>query len=363
MVAVVSAASLLLGLAAIPAAAANNTIFTVYLGDCGFSGENAGANKTVKIEWRDSEGDLKSKHSVTSNASGAFTSKCDAGELVETGDVLKTTIGTAARTFTVPRITAYAGRVSTSVTGNTSPTPSSLIVVAVKWNGGFTSEYTTTHTSIAQMVGSAGDFETSTWDEIPLLEGWDEVFVEWFNARGDAAVRHIRIGGVRLWLRQPFVEIVGNMRSQFAIELQRPAGTWVTDVNGSLPYSGYAVALFQSNLDNETIRLRPGDRVIVSSPSGRTYDLPTINATINKATDRVTVNSTCNYVGPGIVYVVVRKADMSKSQHRTGYLSPGGQFDANFATGQKWNIVSGDKVDIYCRAMYGDEFAKTFTVP
>jgi hypothetical protein len=353
--------SILVGLLAGPASAANNIIFTAYLGDCGFTGENAGAYKTVKIEWRDSDGNLKSKHSVTSSGVGKFATVCEPGELIETGDVLKTTIGTAARTFTVPRITAYAGRVSNSVTGNTSPAPSSLIVVVVKWNGGFTSDYSTTHTSVAQMVGPPGDFATSSWDETPLLEGWDDVFVDWFNARGDMAIRHIQVAGIRLWLRQPFMEMVGNMRTEFAVELQRPSGNWIADYNGRLPYSGYATTLFQNNADNELIRLKAGDHVVVTIPYSRDYDLPTMNATISTSADKVTVTSNCNLMGPGIAYVVVHSRNFSKAQYRTGYFSPGGQFVANFATSPAYNVAAGDKVDVYCRAMYGDVFAKTFT--
>jgi hypothetical protein len=353
--------STLICLGATPVAAANNTVFTAYLGDCQFSGENAGASKTVKIDWRDSDGALKSKHSVTSNSAGKFTTLCEPGELIETGDVLKTTIGTAARTFTVPRITAYAGRVSNSVTGNTSPAPSSLIVVVVKWNGGFTSDYSTTHTSIAQMIGSPGDFETNTWDETPLLEGWDNVFVNWFNARGDVAIRQIEVAGIRLWLRQPFMEMVGNMRTEFAVELQRPTGNWIADYSGRLPYSGYATTVFQNNADNELLRLKSGDHLIVTMPYSRDYDLPTMSATISTSTDKVTFTSNCNLMGPGIAYVVVHNRSYSKSQYRTGYFTPGGQFVANFATSPAYNIAAGDKVDVYCRAMYGDVFAKTFT--
>jgi hypothetical protein len=233
----------------------------------------------------------------------------------------------------------------------------------VKWNGGFTSAYASTHTSVADMVGSAGDFETRTWDEIPLLEGWDDVFVDWFNARGDVAVRHIQIPGMRFWLRQPYVDLVGQTRNPFSFHLERPTGNWITEYVGVLPYSGRTTTMFMSNLDNDPIRMKPGDHIVIDQPYSRFYDLPNIDATISASTDKVTVTSNCAQMGPGIVYVSVHRPNFSKSQYRTGPFNFNNQFVANFATGATYNITSGDKVDIYCRAMYGDIFAKTVTVP
>src|SRR5438105_12086469 len=116
-------AMLLSALTAAPVAAANNVIVFAYLGDCTFSGANAGSNKIVKIDWRDSDGNLKSKHSVTSNGSGDFFTKCEPDELIEAGDVLKTTIGTSNRSFTVPKITAQVDRNADTVAGKVAPDP------------------------------------------------------------------------------------------------------------------------------------------------------------------------------------------------------------------------------------------------
>src|SRR5690242_20358455 len=81
----------------LPVDAANNVVIHGTFGGCQFGGSNAGSGKTVKIEWRDADGNLKSKHSVTSNSSGNFTTRCEIAEDIEAGDVLKTTIGTSIR--------------------------------------------------------------------------------------------------------------------------------------------------------------------------------------------------------------------------------------------------------------------------
>ncbi len=168
-----------------PVSAANNVVVRAYFGDCQFAGSNAGASKTVKVDWRDSDGNLKSKHSVTSTGGGTFVSKCELGEFVETGDVLKTTIGTAARSFTVPKLTLTANRQFDTVFGFYDPSPASLVVQAITYNGGFAPTTASVHTAVPSLCCPTA-YQADTWDTAPNLKGWDEVYTEWSNARGDS---------------------------------------------------------------------------------------------------------------------------------------------------------------------------------
>jgi hypothetical protein len=66
--------------------------------------------------------------------------------------------------------------------------------------------------------------------------------------------------------------------------------------------------------------------------------------------------------GHGIL-VSVRKRDLSTGASRAGFTDSSGSFVANFAASPVYDIVSGDKVDVYCKNGVDDEAAQTFTVP
>ena len=82
---VVLAASL-----AAPVAAANNTRIHVEIGLPFIVGSGSGANKVVKILWRDSDGNLKSKQSVTTDSNGFWEAQ-EFDEVIEPADTITTT--------------------------------------------------------------------------------------------------------------------------------------------------------------------------------------------------------------------------------------------------------------------------------
>src|SRR6188472_3902010 len=87
------------------------------------------AQKTYKIEWRDSDANLKSKGTDVSDSGGEFA-YCDYEEYLESGDVLKVWKGTSlVRTFTVPKLTIRVDRDADTVSGKS--TPNSLVSVLV----------------------------------------------------------------------------------------------------------------------------------------------------------------------------------------------------------------------------------------
>jgi len=337
-----------------PVAAANNVIVTAYLGDCQFAGRNAGANKTVKIEWRDSDGNLKTKHSVTSSAAGLFTSKCEAGEVIEKGDVLKTTIGTTARATTVPKVTAAVDSGTDGVSGKVDPAPSELHVDVLTYEGGFSEATGSWHSSVP--TPSGGAYSTTTWDTNPDIAPWDDIYVAWVNARGDTFVRYAQATGVQVWVRQQFFEAVGNPGAAFSVGLLDYTLSLIADGSGRFNRNGRIAGDFL-DADGDPIHARPGNRIDFA---GYSFDIPLITSTANKTSDKVTVS--CGLGGGIGVLVQVRTRDVSKVSGRTGFITGTG-FVANFATAPAYNIVSGDKVDVFCKADNGNVIAQTFTVP
>ncbi len=88
--------------------------------------------------------------------------------------------------------------------------------------------------------------------------------------------------------------------------------------------------------------------------------MPGITATIDKSANKVTAN--CG-LGTNVgIRIDARTRDLSKFQSRAGFTNGSGVFVANYATSPTYDIVTGDKVDVYCKLPPGDVVAKTFTV-
>lgn len=371
----VSVASLLAALApalltASPVAAANNIVITAIYGNCAFFGEGAGSGKTIFIEWRDAEGDLKSKHKVKSSTAGDFFTRCELGEIVETGDVLRTQIGSNlanVRLFTVPKMTVVVDRVADTVTGLVQTDGlDSLLVEVDTYDGGFGAPMA--HDALPTFTPNTSiqDYTTTgTWDAAPDIEGWDDVFAAWVGTRGDTFVRFLTAEAMRLWIRQPFVDIVGNPGSYTHINLEHPIAGLVGDIDARINIFGSAAFATWADGDGESVRARPGNHVSADFASDAELDIPTIAATISKSTDRVTVDCNIAESGQTGVLVTARNRDFSKFGDRLGFQNnvSGGTFLANFASGGAVNIVSGDKIDVYCKYATGDVVAQTFTVP
>jgi len=347
-----------------PVAAANNITIVGYLGDCFFSGSNAGSSKVVKIEWRDSDGNLKSKHKVNSNVAGNFTTRCEFSEVIEGGDVLKTTIGTAIRSFTVPKITANVSRTADTVSGKVNTDGMSAFTILVDlYEGGFAFPAPSQSQSEPTFTPDTGvqSYTTTSWDAAPDIKGWDDVYAIWENARGDAFVRQAVAEGIRVWMRQPFVELVGNPGEMVSVDLYR-GGPLIAEADARLNLFGAAQTSF-SDLDGDTARTKPADYVLPNFAADADFIVPNMLVTLNKTTDRVTVD--CNITETGLTGVEVVAYKPGQTEVRLGFQNnaSNGTFLANFASGGAFNIASGGKVDVYCKMATGDVIAQTFTIP
>jgi hypothetical protein len=339
--------------AASPVAAANNTVITGFLGDCQFLGELAGANKTVKIEWRDADGSLKSKHSVKSNSAGQFLTKCELLEEIESGDTLKTTIGTAsAPLLTIPRLTALIDRVDDTITGFTTPNKQ-IGVELITYDGAFEPSNDYVSNAVSGPNG-AFTFDASTAN----IMGYDEAYLFWENARGDLVIRTAVAEGMTVWIGRAFTSVVGKPGTSVAIELKD--GVDVIGRTGGYLWEGDNGFYFFDE-DGERARAGVGDDVTADFAADADFTLPSITAVISKTADRVTAD--CG-LGPGIgVLVQVYARDGAGLRERVGLTNGSGDFVANFAAAPTHNVVAGDKVDVYCKLASGDIVARRFTVP
>jgi hypothetical protein len=335
---------------ATPAAAANNSIVLAYFGDCQFLGAQAGSGKTVKIEWRDADGSLKSKHSVTSTSAGNFLSRCEPNEEIERGDTIKTTIGTSSRTLTIPRLTARFNRSTSELTGWTDP-GLNFTVTTYYYYGGFDLYAVETAYVSAQYDG----FYDLGYDE-SLVGGNDWGEVNWQSLRGDMVVRTFNVPGMTIWLRKAIVNVVGGAGTNVGITL-KSGDDVISQTGGNLWEANNAFFFFDG--DGERVKTQVGNEVIADFAPDAHFVLPNITATINKSNDSVAAS--CG-LDPGAgVLVRVHPRDNSKLGQRFGTTNSSGVYLANFAKSPAYNIVAGNKVEVYCKVASGDIVARMFT--
>ena len=108
------------------------------------------------------------------------------------------------------------------------------------------------------------------------------------------------------------------------------------------------------------MRAHAGNEVIGDFAANADIILPTMSMTVSKTTDKVSVD--CGTTQTLGIMVDVYRRDLSEFKSRIG--SQGATpFVANFSLNPKFDIKSGDKIDVYCKLNRGDIAARTFTVP
>jgi hypothetical protein len=351
----VAAVVLPVALLASPVAAVNHIKLFVGLGNCSFSGENAIARTTVKVEWRDSENRLKSKQSVKSNAAGAFGTLCEDDELVEAGDIIKTTGTNGSKTVTVADLSLHVDRAS-DVAGGTAPWNDELVIEVDTYNGKFGAP--TVHTLNVQADGN-GDWSADFGADSVDIKGFDDVWVVYLNpGTVDTYYRHVTAQAARVFVGSPWVSFVGNPGDNATLALKDGASPLGT-LGSYLDYWGTSVGEF---LDTGQRAVRPhiGNHVVSATYPDIDFTIPAVSATFSAASDKVTAH--CGQAGRG-VSVLAHTRNFSKVIQRHGVTAAGDAFVANFANAPKFDLVSGSKVEVYCKLAKGDVVAREYTLP
>ena len=349
-IAVACLALLIAGVA--PVAAASNVNVFAEIGASQVFGQHAGAHKAVKLEWRDSDGALKSKQSVVSASDGSWISDAEPGEVVEAGDTIKMTIGATSATYTVAAITANADRVSDMVSGR-APANSQIVVTVWNFNGGFV-DYTQEQEVVAvNGVGSySADF--STGSSASDIKGFDAVFATLIDNRGDASEYSLSASALRIWEGRAAFDVVGNPGSSAEATLTRSA-TQLSDVTVPIGPDAFRDGNSFVDADGQRVRSQAGDQVQSNASSDENFTLPNVVITANKSTARATVN--CGLGNGYGVEIVVLDRYGNAFGFGYGFTANGGVF-----TVKALKIKSGYKIDAYCKLATGDVVAKVLTV-
>jgi hypothetical protein len=357
----VSAIVIVVGTAT-PVAAANKTTLDVFLGDCLIAGHGAPANTSLTVQWRGSDGRLKSVQQVVSNARGDWTTGCDDDEIVDISDVITTSIGLYQRTFVIPGLTIGVDRVTNIVSG-LGPPDQDLEIIAWTNNGGWgppTEHARIVHTSASNGAWSADFSSGATPVDIKGLDGVAVVFQEKLQG---TFTRSIDAQGVRVWLDEPWVHLAGNPGDEVVVRVTAPGPEVVARLTGSVGFGGFFSGNF-TTADGGSVRPIAG--MTISSPTYPNIHLTMPNITINLKTSTDTATAHCGLAGTG-VEIVAHNPTYSKSSTRYGNTGASDSFVAHFGTvaqgGTKFPLRSGTKINVDCRLKSGDVVTLVATVP
>jgi hypothetical protein len=342
--------------AAAPVAAANNTVLYIDMGSCLFEGSGAPNNKTVKIEWRAADGTLKALESVKSDYEGYWVNNCnDDSVFIEPGDAIKTTIGTSARTFTVPTLTVRVDRDTDVVSGKTSPNAGLDLEVTTNDDGfGGSSEHTRQVTS-----ASNGSYTTSfaSGTGATDIKGWDYVDAQWTDTRGDSVRNRAVAPGVDVTIRSAFVTVAAKPGSVKSLALRDAPGGKVLARSGGYVFEGYNGFILVDD-DGDPVSIRSGNQLVSDIASDSTFVVPTITVTASKRGDKVTVST-----GRAALGIEVQAQTTFAGAWAFGSTNSSGAYVADFrASGSTLDIKRGTTLSIALRLASGDIVRKNVVV-
>ena len=262
------------------AAAGPATTIEVTYGSCQVQGKT-GANKVVKLVWKDREGDLKSTQSVTAKATGRWVSRCDnytSG--IARGDTIKATVGAASRTFTVPRLTVDANRV-TDVIDGVGPADASLHVFVGHYEG-FAYQGRTD-----RVVGtdSGGLYSVAMGAFVDIL-GDDFVGATWTDA-GDSVTRSYWAPAVQVYRNDSGVRVWARPGTDVSVSL---SGSDSATFSSRTAIDGFAGGSFTDG-HGDGVYVHAGDSITSNIASDATFTVPALSISAAVSTD--VVSGTC----------------------------------------------------------------------
>jgi len=345
--------ALLLALLPTAASAASfNPQLNIGIGNCSVDGWNAGSTKTVVLTWKDSDGGLKNKQTVTSDSGGNFSTNCDSSEQVEVGDTIRVTIGTRSRTLTVPKLTITVDRISNTVSGQ-GPAGDWVGVQACERAMGC-------YDASEPTDGTTGAYSHDFSSDVDIT-GAGYARVNWTSPQGDDIQSNADAQQILIW--------EGRTPWGGSFNASGPAGLHFTVhlLNGSLSNIGDGQAVLNARgyssgdiLDSHGARVRAhaGDTIDATDlVSDAYFVLPAISVSGNATTDRV--SGTCLPNSP--FWFEAYAPDYSRDTTRSGTTDGTGFFSRKITSSM--NLKRGDHIDVECTLSTGDTVAKHITVP
>lgn len=321
--------------------------FQLDLGGC--PAGTAPASKKVSVEWRSAENELKGKTNVRSDSDGNWYLDPCWNRGVESGDVLKATVGTRVRTLIVPDLWISADRV-TNIVGGDAPAGAALdldVRVFAGWSSDSFKDYYAT-------TSAAGD-GTFSYDFTSVAKVRDAyIMATWTSAHGDTVQFDGGTSNIEVTRGSSAFDGRATPGALVTVQLLdsglQPRATGLASTNQFGEFSGTFL-----NANELPVLVHAGDTVRDTTlASNLDWTVPAIPVSINAATD--VVSGTCL---PKLYFLLEGGRD--GGLFIEGKTDAGGKFSRD-VTSQE-NLRSGDPVTIMCKLATGDTVMRHVIVP
>ncbi len=323
--------------------------FGAGIGDCNFSGSNAGNRQTILLVWKDKDGNLKSPQTVKSDKHGNWNGRCDSNEVVEVGDTIKATIGTKSRTFQVPELTVDVDRVTNVVSG-LGPANDSVSLYAYSSNNNANQDVST---------DPSGAYSYDFTSQLDITgDGWAEA--DWSSPSGDYVYAYGNAQYVQVWEgRAPYRSGYVEARPGQAVSVDLLDGSLVQKASSSGTANRYGyVNIDFLDANGNVVQALAGDTIDATDvASDATWVLPAISVSGVASTNRV--SGTC--LPNDDYYFEAYSPQYDRDNSFNGVADSAGNFSRNIT--HQMDLQSGDHIDVFCTLSTGDEVARHVTVP
>jgi hypothetical protein len=330
----------------------------------GCPGGTGPGSTSLKITWRNSDGELKRTRTVTTFSNGLWfmsQSQCT-GARIEPGDLLtaESTSPPLNHAFTVPLITGSGNR-KTDVVHGVGPANTSLDISVLRTaldTGGFQS-----YGPFAAATTASGSYSldlTGFSGSGPNYKalGQDSITAKWTGPNGDKITRQFKIPGV-------VVDIGATTVTGLSTDFKLSTFS-IKDSTGAVRGGGSAIALAFGSFTAELrspggapLRPHAGD-TLVGDHTGFTTTIliPTLTVSFDTSTD--VISGVCM---PSSPYLITALVSNGAAGHRGITDGSGATTPVDIKTLGTFDLQGGDRVQLLCQRPSGDRISRTVAVP
>ena len=325
---------------------------------------HAPANQMLDFVWRDSAAGLKAKATgIPVSGSGYWTYCAAESATVATHDVLKATVGSTTRSFTVPPFSVVVDRVANDFHGDARPNTT----VDLYYVLGMFADYFE-HVEVA--VDSAGHWSFRGADDPEYgyvfdIDGAGAADLEWTSPHGDMLATFAVAPMLKVTIGSSQVSGDADEGNHSNIVL-RNGTTNAWKAKATTRQGGYFQSKFR-NASGHLVSVAVGDHVVATGlAADADWYVPDSGATANVATDLVTGFCEDRGISRSAIVRIFRTGHLRGFGYV--YAEPNGQFEIDFSGHENLgfdpaNIKHGDRIQVSCELSVGDWVQQSFRVP
>ncbi len=310
------------------------------------------AESTFKLVWRNADGDLVGKKTITTDQYGEWEFCAPGGHVFTAGDQLKVTVDADSKTLAIPGLTLNVNRVHDYLSGR-APAGSGLRVHCAGANG-----FEPCQWQDGVRTGDHGYWSHAVpWsDGIPA--GYP-FYLTWRSPAGDTVEVDANAPILRANVGTAKVSGYYDANATTYVRLYDSTMTLKgTALITGAAYAGGFQGTFRDSGGNP-VAAEPTDTIKSGIASDSQMVVPQIDATATASTDRVT--GQCEQTASASNTSLIEDF---RTRNRVGWTNRDGTFNFNFRRVGRFenpaNVKPGDRVVVTCGQTAGDEASDTF---